>query len=84
VNSFHQAIKDAELSLRRKPPARDDWVSGSANPVDGRDPPNRRFIVRDNGIGLDQSNFDFIQQQHRILASKIADRAGKGLGRFTC
>lgn len=78
VNSF-QAIKDAELPAKISGHVTIE-VERERTLFDAENPPIVGFIVRDNGIGLDDRNFDSFNTAFSPRKSQIG---GKGLGRFT-
>lgn len=78
MNSF-QAIKDAELPANVSGQVTID-VEREHTLFDTENPPIAGFVIRDNGIGLDDRNFDSFNTAFSPRKSQIG---GKGLGRFT-
>jgi hypothetical protein len=78
MNSF-QAIKDARLSAG-VPGEVTIEVEREQDLFDKETPAIIGFTVRDNGIGLDDENFDSFNTAY---SSRKVQIGGKGLGRFT-
>src|SRR3546814_1245243 len=78
MNSF-QAIKDAELPANISGQVTIE-VERERTLFDAENPLIVGFIVHDNGIGLDDRNFDSFNTAFSPRKSQIG---GKGLGRFT-
>lgn len=78
MNSF-QAIKEAQL-----PPNIDGRISIKAvrrpDLLDSDAPPISTFVITDNGVGLDDDNWDSF---NTAFSPHKLSRGGKGLGRFT-
>jgi hypothetical protein len=78
MNSF-QAIKEATLPASTPGRVTIEVVRNSGQ-LDLDVPPITGFRVNDNGIGLDDDNFDSF---NTAFSSHKLARGGKGLGRFT-
>lgn len=78
MNSF-QAIKDADLP-KNIPGSITIEVERAADLFKDESAPISSFKVRDNGIGLDDENFDSF---NTAFSRRKAAVGGKGLGRFT-